>query len=65
DCDGDAQKQLDELALCIGAATKEAEVCTCVPGWSGEIADCGVTADFATATTCGATAAEPRTQACR
>lgn len=64
DCDGAITRD-DDVAVCLGAASPEGETCTCAPGWSGDVPECGATGFYSTATACGFTPKEARTQACR
>lgn len=64
DCDGAATQEADVLAVCLGAASEESEVCSCIPGWSGEVPACGVSAQWSTATACGPAKTALATQGC-
>lgn len=64
DCDGTITRE-ETIGMCLGAASPEGEVCSCTPGWIGEVPECGKTGDYSPATTCGPTPSEKRVQSCR
>lgn len=64
DCDGKIERD-EEIALCLGAASPEGESCTCAAGWSGEVPECGKSAEYSTATECGITPTVTKIQTCR
>lgn len=65
DCDGSATQEEETVAVCLGAASAEGEICSCAPGWSAEVPACGDKSEWSTTTACGPTKSIPKRQACR
>jgi hypothetical protein len=65
DCDGKESRQFDDFGYCIGAATKEDSVCSCVAGWTDVVPACGGTGEFSDAGSCGSTKVISKLQGCR